>query len=119
MERGSPLDVLERLMLDKLRYSEGERDMIVLRHEIRYASAGGEERSAASTLIDYGRPGGDSSMARTVGLPAAVAARLVLDGGISRKGVCLPVHSEIYGPILRELEGRGIVFQERDGPAGV
>jgi len=117
MERGSPLDVLERLMLDKLRYGEGERDMIVLRHEFRYASVGGEERSAASTLIDYGRPGGDSSMARTVGLPAAVAARLVLDGGISRKGVCLPVHPEIYGPILRELEGRGIVFQERDGPA--
>jgi len=78
--------------------ARARRDMIVLRHEFRYASVGGEERSAASTLIDYGRPGGDSSMARTVGLPAAVAARLVLDGGISRKGVCLPVHPEIYGP---------------------
>jgi saccharopine dehydrogenase (NADP+, L-glutamate forming)/spermidine synthase len=118
LDQGSPLEVLEGLMLDKLRYAEGERDMIILRHEFRYAAAAGGERSAISTLIDYGLPGGDSSMARTVGLPAAVGAKLVLDGRISRKGVCVPIHREIYGPILRELEGRGLVFQENEGPAG-
>jgi saccharopine dehydrogenase (NADP+, L-glutamate forming) len=115
---GSALDVLERLMLDKLRYAEEERDMIVLRHEFRYAAADGRERTVVSTLIDYGAPGGDSSMARTVGLPAAAGARLVLEGRIARKGVCIPIHPEIYGPILRELESRGIVFQENEEPAG-
>jgi len=118
LDRGTPLDVLERVMLERLRYGEGERDMIVLRHEFRFTAADGAERTAASTLIDYGRPGGDSSMARTVGLPAAAGARLVLEGRIARKGICLPLHPEIYGPILRDLEGRGIVFEEREGPAG-
>lgn len=115
MARGSALDVLEHLMLRKLRYAEGERDMIVLRHAFRYAGPDGREKSVTSSLIDYGIPGGDSAMARTVGLPAAAGARLLLEGKISRKGVCLPVHSEIYGPILRELGGRGIIFREDEG----
>lgn len=115
MARGSALDVLEHLMLRKLRYAEGERDMIVLRHAFRYAGPDGREKSVTSTLIDYGIPGGDSAMARTVGLPAAAGARLLLEGKISRKGVCLPVHSEIYGPILRELRSRGIIFREDEG----
>jgi saccharopine dehydrogenase (NADP+, L-glutamate forming) len=115
MARGSALDVLEHLMLRKLCYAEGERDMIVLRHAFRYAGPDGREKSVTSTLIDYGIPGGDSAMARTVGLPAAAGARLLLEGKIGRKGVCLPIHSEIYGPILRELAGRGIIFQEDEG----
>lgn len=115
MARGSALDVLEQLMLRKLRYAEGERDMIILRHAFRCAGADGREKTVTSTLIDYGIPGGDSSMARTVGLPAAAGARLLLEGKIDRKGVCLPVYPEIYGPILRELEGRGIVFKEGEG----
>jgi len=52
-----------------------------------------------------------------VGLPAAAGARLVLEGRIGRTGVCIPVFPEIYGPILKELEGRGIVFRESEGPA--
>ena len=115
MARGSALDVLEHLMLRKLFYADGERDMIVLRHTFRYAGPDGREHSVTSTLIDYGIPGGDSSMARTVGLPAAAGARLLLEGKIGRKGVCLPIYPEIYGPILRELKGRGIVFREDEG----
>ena len=115
MARGSALDILEHLMLRKLRYAEGERDMIILRHAFRYAAADGREKTMTSTLIDFGIPGGDSSMARTVGLPAAAGARLLFEGRIDRKGVCLPVHPEIYGPILRDLEGRGIVFKEEEG----
>ena len=62
--------------------------------------------------VDYGIPGGDSSMARTVGLPAAAGARLVLEGRIGSRGVLVPVIPEIYGPILAELRAQGIVFHE-------
>jgi len=111
-DRGSALDVLEALMLNKLQYGPEERDMIVLQHEFLAADAEGRRERIVSTLIDYGVPGGDSSMARTVGLPAAVGTRLILEGRIRRTGVCLPVHPEIYEPILEDLEAHGIVFNE-------
>jgi len=69
----------------------------------------------SSTLVEYGIPGGDSAMARTVGLPLAIATRMVLDGRIVDCGVVTPVKPEIYNPILDELEGVGISFDERVG----
>ncbi len=112
LEHGSPLDVLERLMLAKLQYAPGERDMIVLQHVLDAQAADGHRERITSTLIDYGIPGGDSSMARTVGLPAAAGARLVLEGRIGGPGVRIPVVPEIYGPILEELGAHGIAFRE-------
>jgi saccharopine dehydrogenase-like NADP-dependent oxidoreductase len=99
-------------MLAKLRYEPGERDMIVLQHVIDAETADKRRERITSTLIDYGIPGGDSSMARTVGLPAAAGALLVLEGRISGRGVQIPVIPEIYGPILEELRARGIAFRE-------
>ena len=72
----------------------------------------GHRETITSTLIDYGIPGGDSSMARTVGLPAAAGARLVLEGRIGGRGVLIPVIPEIYQPILEELRAHGIAFRE-------
>jgi saccharopine dehydrogenase (NADP+, L-glutamate forming) len=112
LKRGSPLDGLEKLMLAKLQYGPGERDMIVLQHEIDAEMPDGRREKITSTLIDYGIPGGDSSMARTVGLPAAAGARLVLEGRLSGRGVLIPVIPEIYDPILAELRSHGIVFHE-------
>lgn len=116
---GSPLDVLERLMLRKMRYEAGERDMILLRHVIDARTGSGRPIRIASTLIAYGVPGGDSAMARTVGLPAAAGARLLLEGRIARRGVLIPIWPEIYEPILAEIAGRGLVFEERRDEAAV
>jgi saccharopine dehydrogenase (NADP+, L-glutamate forming)/spermidine synthase len=112
IEKGSAFDLLEVLMLRKLQYEKGERDMIILRHEFIAQEAGGRKQRITSTLIDFGIPGGDSSMARTVGLPAASGTRLLLEGKIKRTGVCIPVHPEIYGPILDEIKNHGIIFKE-------
>jgi len=109
---GSPLDLLEKMMLAKMQYGPRERDMIVLRHEFRAVFPDGTSERIVSTLIDYGIPGGDSSMSRTVGLPAAAAVNLVLEGRLKRTGVMIPVFPDIYGPILGELKSRGIVFRE-------
>jgi saccharopine dehydrogenase (NADP+, L-glutamate forming) len=111
--RGSALDNLTVLMMDRLRYEHGERDMIVLQHEFLVQTATGRTERIVSTLIDYGVAGGDSSMSRTVGLPAAIGARLVLEGRIALTGVQVPVRPEIYGPILEELETLGVRFEEK------
>ena len=108
----STLDNLTVLMMDRLSYAPGERDMVVLQHEF-LAQVGGRTERIVSTLIDFGVPGGASSMSRTVGLPAAIGARLVLEGRIALKGVQVPVVPEIYGPILAELEPLGVRFAEK------
>ncbi len=111
--KGSALDNLASLMIERLRYEAGERDMIVLRHEFLVRTASGRSERIVSTLVDYGVPHGDSSMSRTVGLPAAIGARLVLEGKIPLVGVQVPVHPDVYAPILEELETRGVRFEEK------
>ncbi len=112
-ENGSALDNLAALMIEKLVYAGGERDMIVLQHDFLVKTGSGRSERIVSTLIDYGVPGGDSSMSRTVGLPAAIGARLVLEGRIRMTGVHMPVHPDIYGPILEELRTLGVRFVEK------
>jgi saccharopine dehydrogenase-like NADP-dependent oxidoreductase len=112
---GAPLDILTARMQEKMPYREGERDMLVMQHEF-IAEYPGRREAITSTLIDYGVPGGDSSMSRTVGLPAAIAARLILAGKITQKGVVVPVTPDIYEPVLAELEQLGIQFRDKFQP---
>jgi saccharopine dehydrogenase (NADP+, L-glutamate forming)/spermidine synthase len=114
VETGSPLDILADRLLEKMPYEEGERDMIILHHEFvaEYPELPAREK-ITSTLVDFGIPNGDSAMSRTVSLPAAVAAKMVLHGEIKATGVHIPVLPEIYEPVLKELEDLGITFKER------
>lgn len=107
----APVDILTARMLEKMSYGEGERDMLVLQHTF-VAEFGDRTEHITSTMIDFGIPGGDSSMNRTVGLPAAVAARFILEGRFSQPGVIVPVMKEFYEPALEELERLGIEFTE-------
>jgi saccharopine dehydrogenase-like NADP-dependent oxidoreductase len=111
--QGSRLDVLEKVLLARMQYRPGERDMLVLRHEFLAEYPQGRREEITSTLIDYGVPHGDSSMARTVSLPAAIAVKLILEGRIQRRGVCIPVEPAIYHPVLDELETLGIRCVDR------
>ena len=113
VEKGSSLDILGAKMLEKLQYEEGERDMIILQHAFIASYKDGKKEKITSTLIDFGIPGGDTSMARTVGLPSAISSRLILEGKIDRTGVHIPVMPEIYVPILEELKVLGIAFKEK------
>jgi saccharopine dehydrogenase (NADP+, L-glutamate forming)/spermidine synthase len=113
LEKGSALDIIGARMTAKLAYAEGERDMIILQHEFiaSYPKAGKER--IISTLIDFGIPHGDSSMARTVGLPAAIGTKMILEGKITERGVHIPVLPDIYVPILEELKILRIAFKEK------
>ena len=112
-EKSSPLDVFADRLLEKLEYEEGERDMIVLHHDFRAEYPQNRKEKITSTLVDYGIPNGDSSMSRTVGLPAAIGATLILNGKIKETGVHIPVSPTIYEPALDELEKLGIVCKEK------
>jgi len=115
LETGSPLDIMTALMKERLKYEKGERDMIVLQHEFLAEFPGGKREKIKSTLVDFGRPKGDSAMSRTVGYPAAIGARLILEGKIPLSGVRVPVHPEIFEPVLEELNDLGIRFVEHTG----
>jgi saccharopine dehydrogenase-like NADP-dependent oxidoreductase len=112
------LDILSQRLQDKLFYKDGEKDMLILRHRFQVENKDKSMDLITSTLIDFGIPGGDSSMARTVSLPMAIATRLVAEDKISLKGVQTPVHREIYEPVLRELETLNIKMVEKRIPQG-
>jgi saccharopine dehydrogenase (NADP+, L-glutamate forming) len=115
VRKGSLLDVLAALLLEKLVYEPGERDMIILRHEFIARYATGKEK-IRSTFVGYGEAGRTTAMAKTVGLPAAIASRMILEGRIEETGVHIPVKPDIYEPILNELENVGISFTEESEP---
>jgi saccharopine dehydrogenase (NADP+, L-glutamate forming) len=110
-DKDNPLDYLNVLTLKKMILGENERDMIVMHHEFvaKYPS---KKEYITSTLVDYGILGDDSSVARTVSIPAAIAVKMILSGKINITGVHIPVIPQIYNPILDELEGIGIKFKE-------
>ncbi len=101
------MDVLVARLQKLMPYAPGERDMIVL-YDVFYAEYPDRTERTTSTLIAYGIPHGDSSMARTVSLPAAIAVKLILTGKITATGVHVPVIPEIYNQVLDELETLGI-----------
>ncbi len=109
---GSLLDNFAEQMLQKCPYQEGERDMVILQHEF-IAEYPDHKQRITSTMIDFGIPHGDSSMSRTVGLPPAIGAKLILNGEIELKGVQIPVHKGIYEPALRELAEMNISLEDR------
>jgi saccharopine dehydrogenase-like NADP-dependent oxidoreductase len=108
----APIDILCARMLEKMLYEPGERDMLILRHEFE-AQYPDRAEKITSIMVDFGIPNGYTSMARTVGLPAAIAVRLIMEDKIDLTGVVAPVMPELYEPVLEELEALGIRFVEK------
>ena len=113
-EQWTYLDILSARMQLMMPYKDGEKDMIVLQHDFIAEFPDAKNEHIISLMIDYGIPGGDSAMARTVSLPAAIATRFICEGkfnGIS--GVYIPNIPEIYNPVLEELEKMNIKMVDR------
>jgi saccharopine dehydrogenase-like NADP-dependent oxidoreductase len=116
-DAGCPLDCLHRLALVKLSLGPDERDMVVMHHELTADMPDGR-RHIRATLVDIGEGGYYTAIARTVGLPAAMAVKQILEGAIAEVGVHLPILPAIYDPILDELESVGIRFDESISAVG-
>ena len=91
----------------------GDKDMIVMLHEITYMVREGR-KEISSSLIVKGEDHLLTAMAKTVGLPLGIAAILILEGKMTLKGLHIPIVPEIYDPVLRELAGQGIRFTETE-----
>ena len=113
MEQASPAKLLQQLLEPKWKLEPGDKDMLVMYHEFEY-SFGTEHKKITSTLVTLGEDEVFTAMSNTVGLPVAIAAKLMLAGRITERGVTLPVHKEVYEPILAELETFGITFDEKE-----
>ena len=110
----SPARVLQKILEDKWRLHPGDKDMIVMFHKFGYRDQKGEEHELRSSMVHIGKDMERTAMAESVGLPIGILARMILDGEVEERGVHLPIIPSVYAPVLDELEGFGIRFQEEE-----
>ena len=104
--------MLIHILTGKLRLEEGQRDMVVLVHQLDVERKRREKERITSTLVVEGEGKGITAMSRTVGLPVAHAVDILLAGDIALTGFHIPTHPAIYEPVLARLEADGLVFKE-------
>ncbi|VDO37093.1 unnamed protein product [Haemonchus placei] len=105
---GSALDTLAPYLSKILAFQEGERDLVILNHDIGVRLQSGNMERHRVSLVAYGDPNGFSAMARTVGYTCAVISHMVLQGEIQRPGILRPVSKKVYRPALMRLADYGI-----------
>lgn len=111
----APITIITDLMIKKMMLGQNERDLVILQHLFKASYKDGSEEIISSRMVDYGTPATDTSIARTVGLPAAIAVKLIMEGKIRETGVHRPVLPAIYNPVLDEMEKLGISMIEEFG----
>lgn len=111
LKNATPAQLLEKLLVKKWKLEEGDKDMLVMYHELTY-NLQGSRKKVISYMVDIGEDQTFTSMSNTVGLPVAICAKLILTNQIDLKGVQIPVMKEVYEPILKELEEYNIRFTE-------
>lgn len=112
LSSGTPAQVLQHILEKKWTMTSADTDMLVMWHRIYYTLQGQKFR-LESSMVCKGKSAQNTAMAFTVGLPVAMATRLVTLGLIQERGVLLPMRKEVYAPILAELAEWGIRFDER------
>lgn len=115
LKNATPAQILEKILTDSWGLEENDKDMIVMYHKFGY-EINGEEKQIDSKMVCLGDDQTYTAMAKTVGLPVAIATLQILNGNIKTPGVQLPINKEVYLPILKELEDYGVVFNEKEVP---
>jgi saccharopine dehydrogenase (NADP+, L-glutamate forming) len=114
-EKTTPFEITSDRMISKMSLGKNERDMVVLQHVFLASYPGGKSEVIKSSMLDFGSPSTNTSVARTVALPAAIAVKMILENRINISGVYRPVIPEIYEPVLEELSMLGIEMKEEYG----
>ena len=115
IKNATPAQMLQKILMDSWTLQEEDKDMIVMQHKFGY-NYKGENKQIESSLVVIGDDQTYTAMAKTVGLPVAIATLKILNGEIKTPGVQLPITKEVYEPILKELEDYGIKFTEKQVP---
>jgi saccharopine dehydrogenase-like NADP-dependent oxidoreductase len=115
LKNASPAQYLEHILAEKWALQPNDKDMIVMYHKFGY-ELNGEKKQIDSTMVCIGEDQTYTAMAKTVGLPVAIATLQILKGNIKTTGVQLPIQKEVYEPILKELETFGVIFNDKEVP---
>ncbi|HLV93429.1 MAG TPA: saccharopine dehydrogenase C-terminal domain-containing protein [Aequorivita sp.] len=113
IKNATPAMALQKILEDKWTLAPEDKDMIVMYHKFGY-ELDGKKHQIDSYMTLIGEDQTHTAMAKTVGLPVAIAAIKILNGEIKTPGVQLPIAKEVYEPILEELREKGIVFREEE-----
>ncbi|WP_281616256.1 saccharopine dehydrogenase C-terminal domain-containing protein [Flammeovirga sp. SubArs3] len=109
----TPAQILQKILEEKWALDKNDKDMIVMYHKLFYKK-GAENILRTSHMVVKGKDQTYTAMSDTVGIPLAIATKLILQGKITKTGTCIPVHKNIYEPVLEELETLGITFKEQE-----
>ncbi len=112
LKEGTPALILEHILNKRWKLHAGDADLVVMWHRFKYTQEG-KEHEIQSSLVATGENANHTAMAKTVGLPLAIAAGLVMQNKIKQRGVAIPTTREFYEPILAELKKLGIELQEK------
>ena len=115
LKNATPAQILEKILTDSWTLQPEDKDMIVMYHKFGY-EINGVRKQIDSKMVCIGDDQTYTAMAKTVGLPVAIATLQILNGNIKTPGVQLPIKKEVYLPILKELEEFGVVFKETEMP---
>lgn len=112
LKKATPAEILQKILMDSWTLQKEDKDMIVMYHKFGYI-LNGKKLQIDATMVTIGEDQTYTAMAKTVGLPVAIATLQILNGKIKTPGVQIPITKEVYEPILKELEDFGIVFNEK------
>ncbi|CAM1346220.1 saccharopine dehydrogenase family protein [Tenacibaculum crassostreae] len=115
LKNATPAQILQKILMDSWTLEKDDKDMIVMHHIFGYQYKE-EKHQIESSMVINGDDQTFTAMAKTVGLPVAMATVRILNGEITTPGVQLPINKEVYEPILKELEDYGINFIEKEVP---
>lgn len=113
LKNATPAQILQHILEQKWTLDKDDKDMIAMWHRFTF-KLNGENKEIHSSMVVKGDDQKYTAMAKTVGLPVAIATKMILNGTISTPGVHIPISKEIYIPILNELENYGINFIEKE-----
>ncbi|MDA8572260.1 saccharopine dehydrogenase NADP-binding domain-containing protein [Flavobacteriaceae bacterium] len=113
LQNATPAQILQKILMDSWTLQQDDKDMIVMYHKFGY-ELNGEKHQIDATMVCKGENQTYTAMAKTVGLPVAIATLKVLNKEIQEKGVKIPINKNIYEPILSELIKFDIIFKEKE-----
>jgi saccharopine dehydrogenase (NAD+, L-glutamate forming) len=113
LKNATPAQILQKILMDSWTLKQEDKDMIVMYHKFGY-QLNGKKHQIDATMVCKGENQTYTAMAKTVGLPVAIATLKVLNNEIKAKGVKIPINKRIYDPILNELVKNDIIFKEKE-----
>lgn len=115
LKKATPAQILQKILMDSWTLKEDDKDMIVMYHKFGY-ELNGKKHQIDATMVAVGEDQTYTAMAKTVGLPVAIATLAILNKKITTPGVQMPITKEVYEPILEELKDFGVQFNEKEVP---